>query len=97
LYWTPYYYPGHPNKNLSLCLLVFVVARIIITHVVIVIVGRVVDNITHLLLSVVLAVVDGSGNRSSRLLECVTAAWKALSRVNAKGTGTDGLVIRSLD
>jgi hypothetical protein len=27
----------------------------------------------------------------------VTAAWKALSRANAKGMDTNGLVIRSLD
>ena len=33
----------------------------------------------------------------SRLLECLTAACKALSLANAKGNGTDGLVIRSLD
>ncbi len=31
------------------------------------------------------------------LWKCVTAAWKALSRVNAKGTGTNDWVIRSLD
>ncbi len=31
------------------------------------------------------------------MLECLTAAWKALSHANAKGTGTDDWVIRSLD
>jgi hypothetical protein len=31
------------------------------------------------------------------MLECLTAAWKALSRVNAKGKGTNDWVIRSLD
>jgi len=31
------------------------------------------------------------------LLECLTAACKALSLANAKGMGTNGLVIRSLD
>ena len=33
----------------------------------------------------------------SWLLECLTAACKALSLANAKGEGTNGLVIRSLD
>ena len=31
------------------------------------------------------------------LLECLTAACKALSLANAKGKGTNGSVIRSLD
>ena len=31
------------------------------------------------------------------VLECLTAACKALSLANAKGKGTNGLVIRSLD
>jgi hypothetical protein len=31
------------------------------------------------------------------LLECVTAAWKALSCANAKGMGTDDWEKRSLD
>ena len=31
------------------------------------------------------------------MLECLTAACKALSLANAKGKGTNGLVIRSLD
>jgi hypothetical protein len=30
-------------------------------------------------------------------LECLTAAWKALSHANPKGTGTNDWVIRSLD
>jgi hypothetical protein len=34
---------------------------------------------------------------SSSLWEYLTAAWKALSRANAKGTGIDDWVIRSLD
>ena len=33
----------------------------------------------------------------SLLLVCLTAACKALSLANAKGKGTNGLVIRSLD
>jgi len=33
----------------------------------------------------------------SVVLECLTAACKALSPANAKGKGADGLVIRSLD
>ena len=31
------------------------------------------------------------------VLECLIAAWKALSHANAKGTGINDWVIRSLD
>jgi hypothetical protein len=59
-------FPGCPKKHNRIHLLVLIVTCIIVTHVVIVIVGCVVDKVTHLLLSVLLAVVDDSGNRSSR-------------------------------
>jgi hypothetical protein len=36
-------------------------------------------------------------SKTQSLLECLTAACKALSLANAKGKGTNGLVIRSLD
>jgi hypothetical protein len=42
-------------------------------------------------------VVKYNGNIIVMVWECVTAAWKALSRANAKRTGTNGWVIRSLD
>jgi hypothetical protein len=39
----------------------------------------------------------GGGQRGQGVLECLTAACKAFSLVNAKGKGIDELVIRSLD
>jgi hypothetical protein len=36
-------------------------------------------------------------SKEMSLINCEVAAWKALSRGRAKGTGTDGLVIRPLD
>ncbi len=57
--------PGVPKKHICLRLPVLIIAPLIIAHAVIVAVGCVVDDVTHLLLSVVLAVIDGSGDRSS--------------------------------
>jgi hypothetical protein len=39
----------------------------------------------------------GDGDGGAMVLECLTAACKALSLANVKGKGTNGLVIGSLD
>ncbi len=61
-----HYFPGPPKKHVLIRLLVLFVARVIVAHVVINVVDRVIDDITHLFSSVILAVVDGSSNRSGR-------------------------------
>ncbi len=60
-----HYFLGRPKKHVRIRLLILVVVCVIVAHVVIVIFSRVVDDITHLLSSVILAVIDGSGDRSS--------------------------------
>jgi hypothetical protein len=54
------------KKHVIIRLLVLIVAHIIVAHDVIVVVGPVMEDITHLLSSVILAVVNGSGDRGGR-------------------------------